>query len=255
MLWRMREPPRRHRSTSAETAGVERAAYLAGRIGTAVREARRALGLRQRDVAERAGMTQSHVSRIERGLEPGTPLSTYCALAAALDVQLAAFIEARPGASLPRDLEHLTRQQVLITTSGPGGWDGEPEVRVEIEGGQVRSIDVLLTRPTRRECAVTEIWDLMPDVGDAMRGLEAKIAAMRTRLGPEWHVSGLLVIRATKRNRELVRRFGALFRARYPASSAAWLRALANRDAAMPDEAGFLWSAVSGGDLRTARLG
>lgn len=255
MLWRMREPPKRHRATHAETVGRERASYLAGRIGVALRDTRRAVGVRQRDAAERAGLTQSHFSRIERGLEPGTPLSTFCALAAALGVQLAAFIEARPGASLPRDHQHLRRQALIVRTAAGGGWQGEPEALVQVAGGQTRSVDVLLTRPPRRECAVTEIWDLMSDVGDAMRGLEAKVDAMRQRLGPEWRVAGLLVVRGTRRNRELVHRFAALFRARYPASSAAWLRCLSDPDAPMPDQAGFLWTDVRGDTLRAARLG
>ncbi len=254
MLWRMRQVTKRHRATHAELAGRERASYLAARIGIALRDARRAQGVRQRDVAERAGLTQSHVSRIERGLEPGTPLSTLCSLSAAVGVQLAAFIEARPGATLPRDHEHLRRQALVIDTARAGGWRGEPEALVTVPGGQPRSVDVLLARDAPRECAVTEIWDLMPDIGDAMRGLEAKVEAVRRRLGPEWRVTGLLVVRATRRNRELVHRFGALFRARYPASSSAWLRALTDPDAPMPAGSGFVWSTVAGDGLRPSRL-
>lgn len=251
----MRRPATRHRQTILQRDAAERAAYLARRIGIALRDSRRALGLTQREVATRAGITQTHVSRIERGVEPATPLTTLAACAAAVGVQLAAFIEARPGASLPRDHEHLRRQALVIDTARAGGWRGEPEARVTVPGGQPRSVDVLLARDVARECAVTEIWDLMPDIGDAMRGLEAKVEAVRQRLDPEWRVTGLLVVRATRRNRELVHRFGALFRARYPASSTAWLRALTDPDAPMPAGSGFLWSTVAGDGLRPARLG
>lgn len=251
----MRRPRLRPRQTVLQREAADRAAYLARRIGVALRDARRAQGLRQADVADRAGITQAHVSRIERAVEHATTLRTLTACAAALGVQLAAFIEARPGASLPRDHQHLRRQALVVRTAAGGGWQGEPEALVQVAGGQTRSVDVLLTRPPRRECAVTEIWDLMPDVGDAMRGLEAKVDAIRQRLGPEWRVAGLLVVRGTRRNRELVHRFAALFRARYPASSAAWLRCLSDPDAPMPDQAGFLWTDVRGDTLRAARLG
>lgn len=251
----MRRPRVRHRQTAVGRDAAARAAYLARRIGVALRDSRTALGLRQADVAERAGITQAHVSRIERGVVHASTLRSLTACAAALDVQLAAFVEARPGATLPRDHAHLRRQALVIATAAPGGWRGEPEALVQVGGGHPRSVDVLLTREARRECTVTEIWDLMPDVGDAMRGLEAKVDAVRQRLGPGWRVAGLLVVRGTRRNRALVARFAPLFRARYPASSAAWLRCLADPAIPMPEQAGFLWTDVAGDALRAARLG
>ena len=55
-------------------------------------------------------------------------LENVCACAAALNVQLAGFIEAMPGASLPRDMEHLRRQNLVLSVSAvAGGWRGVPE--------------------------------------------------------------------------------------------------------------------------------
>lgn len=250
----MPRKPTRRRATLAQHLGEDRARYLARRIGTAIREARRALGLRQIDVAARAGITQPHVSRIERGVRPYAALATLAAVAAAVDVQLAAFIEARPGADLPRDLEHLRGQRLLITQAKVGRWAAEPEAIVTEDGPSARSIDVLLTRPDRRECAVVEIWTLLPDVGAAMRGLDGKVAAIERRLGEDWRVAPLLVVRATHRNRRLVRDFAPLFAARYPAPSRAWLRSLGDPAAAMPQHGGFLWMTVSGERLMAARL-
>lgn len=250
----MPRKPTRRRTSLARGVGEDRARYLARRIGVAIREARRALGLRQIDVAARAGITQPHVSRIERGLEPHAGLATLAAVAAAVDVQLAAFIDARPGADLPRDVEHLRGQRLVITHGKRGRWVGEPEAIVSQDGLTPRSIDVLLTRPDRRECAVVEIWTLLADVGAAMRGLDGKVAVIRSRLGDDWRVAPLLVVRATHRNRRLVRDFAALFGARYPAPSRAWLRALGDPAAPMPHGGGFLWTTVAGDRLMAARL-
>ena len=98
------------------------------------------------DVATAAGITQPFYSRIERGLELGVALLTLAACGAALNVQLAGFIEALPGANLPRDIEHLRRQSLLVAIAARGGWRASPEAALAHDGPRPRSIDVLLTR-------------------------------------------------------------------------------------------------------------
>jgi len=201
-----------------------------------------------------AGITQPFYSRIERGLELGASLLTLMACASALNVQLAVFVEALPGASLPRDIEHLRRQSLLVGIATIGGWHAEPEAPLANDGPRPRSIDVLLTRNAAREAAVVEVWDLLLDGGDAMRGLGAKVLATRMRLGPEWRVQGLLLLRRTSRNQALVRDLVPLIGARFPASSAAWLKALTDARTPMPSAAGFGWTSVAGDRLIAARL-
>jgi transcriptional regulator with XRE-family HTH domain len=249
--------PERHgrRATAARRQGRERAKHVARRIGTALRHARLAEGRTQVDVATDAGITQPYYSRIERGRELGVTLEVLASCAAALDVQLAGFIEALPGASLPRDMEHLRRQALVVRISAEGGWLPEPEAALADDGPRPRSIDVLLTRAARREAAVIEIWDLLTDGGEAMRGLEAKVLATRARLGQDWRVEGLLLLRRTSRNRGLVREIAPIVRARYPASSAAWLAALGDPGRPLPHAGGFAWSSVAGDRLVAARLG
>lgn len=250
----MRGERRNRRTTGAQRVAAANVTYLARRIGTGLKDAPLALRLRQLDAAEQAGITQAHWSRLERGLEPGASLATLAACAAAVRTRLAAFIEAQPGADLPRDIEHLRRQQAIVTLARTGGWEATPEAAIPGSGPRPRSIDVLLLRLARREAAVVEVWDLMLDVGDAMGGLEAKVLATRDRLGEGWRVEGLLIIRATRRNRRLVTHLKALFAARYPAPSRAWLRALTSPEAPMPDGPGFAWTASDDGRLFTARL-
>ena len=246
---------RRRTLTAALRAGRERVAYLARRLGTALKEHRLAARLTQRQLGDRAGVSQREISRLEAGGGANASLETWAACAAGVGLQLAAFLELAAGADLPRDIEHLRRQNLVIVTATPGGWGADPEWLLPRDGPRPRSIDVFLTRPARREAAVVEIWDLILDGGHAMRSLEAKVLAVREQLGEGWEVQGLLVVRATQRNRRLVRELGALFAARYPARSQAWLNALADPTQPMPTESGFAWTDVRGERLFAARLG
>lgn len=200
-----------------------------------------------------AGVSQSWVSRMEHGQGDGATLETWAAVAAAVDEQLVAYLERASGATMPRDHAHLKSQELVIRTSRPGGWRPMPEAALDPLAYRSRSVDVLLERRERRErgeIAVVEIWDWFDDVGAALRGLDGKVEATR-RLEPEGDatISGLWVVRATRRNRILVGELHALFAAKFPATSGAWLRALADPAAAMPVDSGFVWV-----DLRATRL-
>src|SRR4051795_1987484 len=239
---RMRTRARRARSTKVVGIGRERATYLARRLATAVKERRRAKHLSQRQLAELVGLSQPEIHRLEAGRGANAGLDTWAAVAAALEMQLAAFVEQVPGASQPQDIEHLKRQDLVIRTAAAGGWHAEPEAMLADDGRYARSIDVLLTRSRRREAAVVEVWDLITDGGAAMRGLEAKVRSTRERLAAGWRVQGLLVVRGTQRNRDLVASLRAVFATRFPASSFGWLRALQDPTVAMPDTDGFAWT-------------
>lgn len=247
-------PSTRNRASRQQLAARERAAYLARRAGIALRETRVAAGLAQVEVAHRAGVSQTEVSRLERGRGAHTDLETLAACGAALGLQLATFYEQAPGASLPRDMEHLRRQSLLVGIAVRGGWRAAPEELIASDGPRPRSIDVLLTRVTTREAAVVEIWDLLLDGGGAMRSLDAKVLATRARVGPEWRVEGLFLLRRTSRNRAVVKTLAPLIEARFPASSVAWLTALSVSGAAMPEAAGFAWTSVEGERLIAARF-
>jgi transcriptional regulator with XRE-family HTH domain len=242
------------RATKQEIAGRERAREVARRLGRGLRDARQAAGLTQRAVAAAAGVSQPEIARLEAGRGATARIETWAACAAAVGTQFVGFLERVPGASLPRDIEHLRRQNLVVATGALGGWAAEPEALLASDGARPRSIDVLLTRAARREAAVIEIWDLILDGGEAMRGLEAKGLATRRRLGPDWHVEGLLVVRGTHRNRAVVASLRALFAARYPASAHAWLRALTDASAPLPAGSALAWTDVKGDRLIAARL-
>jgi hypothetical protein len=174
-------------------------------------------------------------------------IETWAIVAAAIGEQLAAFMERVPGADPPRDLEHLRRQRLVIQLASRGGWTAQPELAIDEGVLRSRAIDIVLTRAHGREAVAVEVWDLLTDVGAAMRSLDGKVATLGRRLAnPPWTVRGFWVVRGTHRNRNLVAEFRPIFAARFPASSAEWLRALANPMTAMPGQDGLCWTDVSG---------
>lgn len=234
--------------------GTARAQVVAKRLGVGLKDSRLAAGLTQRQLGDRAGVSQPQIARMEAGHGWDAGIDTWAVCAAGTGTQVAAFLERMPGANLPRDMEHLRRQNLVVRESAAGGWHPLPEALLPDGTTHPRSIDVHLTRERRREVAVIEVWDFIADGGAAMRGLEGKIQAVRERLGPAWNVQGLFLVRGTRRNRDLVRRLAPLFAARYPASSDAWLRALRDASAPLPSGGGFAWTDVKGDRLIASRL-
>jgi hypothetical protein len=104
-----------------------------------------------------------------------------------------------------------------------------------------RSIDVLLRRQERGEAAVIEVWNLILDVGAAIRGLDDKIAAVGSGSGAE-RVAGLWVVRSTSRNRSVLAELAPLIGSRFAAVPRMWLRALSDPGVPMPVHSGILWT-------------
>jgi transcriptional regulator with XRE-family HTH domain len=242
------------RAGTARITGRRRSGYLAHRIGISLKESRIAVRLTQAEASDRAGVSQPFWSRLERGGAGTASLETLAACAAAVDTQLAVFLEAVPGADLPRDMEHLRRQQLVIAVARGGGWIARPERPIDPGARRSRSIDVELERAGRREIAVVEVVDLLADGGDTMRGLADKVAANRREVGPGWSVSGMLILRSTSRNRGLVLEFADLFAARFPASSGTWLASLRDPARPMPVSEGMAWTSRHGDRLFATRL-
>ena len=233
---------------------------LAQRLGSGLREGRVAARLTQRAVAQRVGTSQGTISALERGHGASSPLELWATVAAAVGRRLTVYLEATSGAELPRDMEHLKRQRLVIETARLGGWRPGFEVPVDPLAARSGSVDVLLTQPTTGETVLVEVWDWLADVGEAVRSSDAKLAAVRRRMGEggagasdESSVQQLWVLRGTRRNRDLIAEFEVIFDARFPGSSAAWLRALTEERARVPDDAGLLWTDVRGSRLVVRR--
>jgi transcriptional regulator with XRE-family HTH domain len=245
----MGRPDQRRRSGVHARRGRLRADGIATRLATALRDARAIEGCSQQEAADRCGISQARWSDLERALGKGAALETWAIAAAAVGLQLAAFLEGAPGADHPRDIEHARRQSAVIEEARPGGWHALPELTLD-PAVRSRSVDVVLIRVLRRESATVEIWDWLDDVGASFRGLDAKKLLVHERVtrehGGAWVVSGAFVVRDTSRNRSLVRELQPLFKARFPGSSRAWLQALRDPGAPLPNADALLWSDRSG---------
>jgi hypothetical protein len=228
------------RATQEVMRGRGRADAVAVRLGVGLKDSRIAAAMTQAEAASRARISQARWSELERGLGASAPIELWAVVAAAVGVRLAAFLEQVSGAGLPRDVEHLRRQSAVVDRAATGGWSAAPEMPVT-RGGSGRVIDVLLTRDTRREAAVVEVWDLLLDVGAAFRSFDDKLAAVRAKL-PGWIVSGAWVLRGTRRNRALVAELAPLVAARFPGDGTAWLAALDHPAGALPPGAALLWT-------------
>jgi len=214
---------------------------VAARLGVALRDARRSAFLSQRAVAARCGVSHQRISELERGRGERATVATWSTVAAEIGEQLVAFIEKQPSADLPRDIEHARRQALVIETARGGGWVATPEARLVTHRDRPRSIDVLLQRSERGEAAVVEVWNLLLDVGAALRGLDEKIDGVGS--DPIDHrVAGLWVVRGTSRNRSVLAQLALMIEPRFPAEPRAWLRAMRDPGAPMPTDPGILWS-------------
>jgi transcriptional regulator with XRE-family HTH domain len=249
---------RRARAGPKVGVGRKRGDSVASRLGVALRDSRRHAGLRQLDVALAAGISQSRVGELERGLGSGASLETWAVAAAALGEQLVAFLERAPGATPPRDIEHLRRQASIMELAARAGWQPLPELALDPGAVRSRSVDVALVRLERREAILVEVWDWFDDVGASLRSLDSKRDALALRLanehGGDWTVRSVFVVRRTRRNERLLAELRPLFAARFPASAIEWIGTLSNPGRDLPAADGLLWS-TQGYRLQPSRLG
>ena len=151
------------------------------RLGRSLRAVRIRKGLRQDDVARRAGISQNAVSRAERGLIGGMTLERIRAIGTAVGV----LIDLQPrwrGGELDR--HSALHEAVAARFAALPGWTTVPEVTFS-EYGERGAIDVLAWHaPTRTLLVIelkTELVDVQEMLGtlDRKRRLARKVAADR----------------------------------------------------------------------------
>lgn len=179
------------------------------------------MGLRQVDVARRAGTSQSIVTRLERGFVDRAPLATVLAVASALEVRLDLVARWR-GGDLPRLLNaghaalHVLVARLLDRYPG---WSRAAEVTFAVYGER-GVIDVLAFHAGRRALLVIELKTTLVDVHellsavDRYRRLARRVAAERGWRAT--HVSAWVVMSATDTNRRRVAAHAAVVRAAFP---------------------------------------
>lgn len=200
-------------------------------VGRVLRALRRRRGWRQVDLAERAGISQSHISAIERGSADASSLRAIRRVFEILEARAEVVVSWR-GADLDRLLDEDHREIVgqVARRLEAGGWHVELEVTYS-EYGERGSIDVLALRPAQRACIVIEVKSAIASTEAIGRKLDEKarlaprIVERRSGWRPE-AVGRIVVLPETMRLRRLVAREGTL-RRMFPASMKevrAWLR-------------------------------
>jgi transcriptional regulator with XRE-family HTH domain len=147
-----------------------------GRFGSAIRSVRQRRGWRQSDLAKRAGVSASTVSRLERG-HPGTfSLTTIRAVASALDIRVDLVARWRAG-DLDRLLNarHSALHDLVATwfREELPAWVLAPEVSFNVYGER-GVVDIVAWHPGRRALLIIELKTDITDVNELLGTLDRK---------------------------------------------------------------------------------
>jgi transcriptional regulator with XRE-family HTH domain len=217
-----------------------------GRAGGEVRRSRKRLQLTQAALADRIGVVQSTVSLAERGFGGSLSLDLWQRLALSVDRPLIVEL-ARDRLEEPADAGHLKIQELVLRHGRAAGYRGVFELPTR-PAEPNRSADVGLRDDRHRRLVLVECWNVIGDIGAAARSSARKLSEAEALAAATWgeaahRVSGCWVMRASRRNRALVASYPEIFSARFPGSSAGWLRALLD-GAEAPAEPGIVWSDI-----------
>lgn len=202
------------------------------RVGLAIRAIRRRRGWRQLDLARAAGVSQTHISAIERGQVRSTPLQTIRSIVGALGGRVDFELRWR-GADLDRllDERHAALVDAIVRRLTDLGWLVRPEVTYEHRGMR-GSFDLLAFHPVSRALINGEAKTELASVEATLRKQDEKsrvaIGVARDRFA--WRadrVGRLLILPDQSTARRQVARHAAVFDAALPARGSqvlAWLR-------------------------------
>jgi HTH-type transcriptional regulator/antitoxin HipB len=203
------------------------------RFGAVVRAVRQRRGLRQTDLAAKAGVSQPTISRIERGHPGSLSLDTIRRVAAALDVRVELLGRWRAG-DLDRLLNarHSRLHDVVADTFARTlpGWRLIPEVSFSIFGER-GVIDLLCWHQASRSLLAVELKTDIADVNELVGTFDRKVR-LASRVADErgWDpltTSGWVIVAPGRTNRERIAAHGAMLRAAFPTDGRGigpWLR-------------------------------
>jgi len=191
------------------------------RFGRSLHALRRRRGWRQQDVADRAGMSQSEVSRAELGQLDGISVGILERMAAALGARFAIrLLWQGEGRDRLLDADHAALVDSVVRRLDRARWLMAVEVSFSIRGER-GSIDVLAWHPETRALLVVEVKSVIPDLGGMLMTLDRKsvLAGVlaRDRGWPSTTVSRLLVVgEGTTARRRVEQEHEAVFRHAFP---------------------------------------
>lgn len=204
-------------------------AIRAGRSLRALRHRRR---LRQSDVAEAVGLSQSQISDAERGQLARMKLDDVERIAQFLEADLVVTVRWRAG-DVDRllDERHASLVERIARLLEDAGWETKPEVSYS-EYGERGSIDLVAWHAPSRTLLIIEVKTELVSVEETLRRQDAKVrlaaGIVRERFG--WQpkaVSKMLVMPEDRTCRRRVERHSTLFGRVYPLrghATKAWIR-------------------------------
>lgn len=241
----------RRRRSALDVEAERRLRALMEREGEKARRARRRRGWTQAQLGRRVGLSQPTISQIERGRGGSLSLATWQRIAVVLDLPLRIEL-GRDALEEPADAAHLAVQELILRLGRAAGYERAFELPTR-PADPSRSTDVGLRDDRRRRLIRVECVNTLGDIGAAMRSsdrknAEAQALAVAVGHGAAYTVHTVWVIRATRRNRQLLARYPEIFGARFPGSSLGWISAL-TRGAEPPAEPGLAWCDASASRL------
>ena len=236
----------RQRQPGARSIGSREARAIAANLARDLLRTRRQRRITQAALGGRVGVSQAEISALEAGAGARTSIETWVAIGIALRRPIAIGFS-RDVVEPLNDAGHLAAQELVVRLAAGAGWRLAVEAAIDPVAPGLTS-DLRLDRTGATVLA--EIWNRVDDLGAATRSSDRKLATVQ-RGHPAAVCVWLLV--DTAANRRIIRRYPALLRARFPGSSAAWVRALTTT-APPPNGPGLAWMDVRSGRLRELRL-
>lgn len=134
------------------------------RIGRILRALRMRRGWRQLDLAERVGVSQSLIARVERGGAGRLRLDSLERIAKALEARLSVRLDWH-GEAADRllDAGHAELVEFLLGLLREAGWEGIPEVTFSV-GPERGSFDILAWHEPTGTLLIVEVKTVVPDM-------------------------------------------------------------------------------------------
>jgi transcriptional regulator with XRE-family HTH domain len=165
--------PKLKRPELAAQAARDNLEQLA-RLGGELRAARHRRRLTQEQIGERAGISRSVISAIERGSGGSHTLDAWQCLALSVDRPLRVELR-RDAREEPADAGHLAIQELVLRIGRRAGFRGTFELPSR-PSDPSRSTDVGLRDDRARLLVLVECWNTFGDVGAAVRSTNRKLA-------------------------------------------------------------------------------
>ena len=195
-------------------------------VGRLIAAVRKHLRLRQVDVARLAGVDQTTVSLIERGLIPRVSVDAFRRICAALQIDQE--INARWRSGLGDrlvDQGHASIVEMVIAELERRGWQVVPEFSFNVFGER-GSVDILAWHPVYRALLIIEVKTIVTDLQALLMSMSRKVrlapqlAAKQRGWERRW-LGNVVVVAGTHANRALIDHHRATFGAAYPARTLA----------------------------------